>query len=48
MPNSPGVYIWIMDDEIIYIGEAQNLQKRFYAYGHIYSAKTYLSPLRDC
>ena len=32
-----------MDDEIIYIGEAQNLQKRFYDYGHIYAANCYSS-----
>ena len=41
MPSQSGVYIWIADDEIIYIGEAQNLQKRFYAYGHIYAANCY-------
>lgn len=43
MPSSPGVYLWIVGDEIIYIGEAQNLQKRFYDYGHIYAANCYAS-----
>lgn len=43
MPSQPGVYIWIVDDEIIYIGEAQNLQKRFFDYGHIYAANCYAS-----
>lgn len=43
MPNSPGVYIWIVEDEIIYVGEARNLQKRFYDYGHIYAANCYAS-----
>ena len=36
LPDRPGVYLMHdSSDEIIYIGEAQNLQKRFYAYGHI-------------
>lgn len=36
LPSSKGVYLWVVDDEITYIGEAVNLCKRFNAgYGHI-------------
>ena len=41
LPNRPGVYLWVVDGEIIYIGEAQNLQKRFYDYGNIVAANCY-------
>lgn len=35
-PAVAGVYIWIVDDEIIYIGETQNLETRFnMGYGNI-------------
>lgn len=36
LPDCAGVYLWVVDNEIIYIGEAQNLRKRFNAgYGII-------------
>ena len=41
LPNRPGVYLWVVDGEIIYIGEAQSLEKRFYDYGHIVAANCY-------
>lgn len=34
-PNSPGVYLMCLDEEIKYVGEAESLNKRMYAYGHI-------------
>lgn len=35
-PNISGVYLWVVDSEIIYIGETENLQKRFNnGYGRI-------------
>lgn len=43
VPDRAGVYLWIVEDEIIYIGEGQNLQKRFNDYGHIYAANCYAS-----
>lgn len=38
-----GVYLWVIDDEIIYIGETINLNQRFSAngYGQIYSQNCY-------
>ena len=39
----PGVYLWIVDDEIIYIGETKNLRKRFNTgYGNISPRNCYL------
>lgn len=38
----PGVYLWVVDDTIIYIGETENLQKRFNAgYGLISPRKCF-------
>ena len=35
-PESPGVYLWIADNETIYVGETENLRKRFnLGYGNI-------------
>lgn len=34
--NKAGVYLWVIRNEIVYIGEASNLRKRFnYGYGNI-------------
>ena len=39
----PGVYLWIVDGEIIYIGETKNLRKRFNTgYGNISPRNCYL------
>ena len=39
----PGVYLWLVDDEIIYIGETKNLRKRFNTgYGNISPRNCYL------
>lgn len=39
----PGVYIWIVDDEIIYIGETVNLMSRFnHGYGVIHPRNCYV------
>ena len=36
LPPTNGVYLWVIDDEIIYIGEGVNLYKRFNSgYGNI-------------
>lgn len=36
LPNTSGVYLWVVDEEIIYIGEAENLKARFNnGYGNI-------------
>lgn len=34
-PSAPGVYLWVVEGEIIYIGEAVNLASRFKDYGRI-------------
>lgn len=40
--NVPGVYLWVVDDEIIYIGETAEFRKRFnQGYGHIYTYNCY-------
>lgn len=36
-----GVYLWVVDDEIRYVGIARNLKERFDEYGHIYSANVF-------
>lgn len=36
LPKAKGVYLWVVDDEIIYLGEAVNLRSRFTSgYGNI-------------
>lgn len=36
LPKEKGVYLWVVDDEIIYLGEAVDLRSRFVTgYGHI-------------
>ena len=42
VPNKPGIYIWKQDDEILYIGKANDLQKRMSQYykGMLNSFKT--------
>lgn len=38
----PGVYLWVVDGDIIYIGETENLKKRFNnGYGRIYTYNCY-------
>ena len=32
LPNNPGVYLWMCDKEIVYIGKAKNLKKRVLQY----------------
>ena len=42
-PPSPGVYLWIVDSEIIYIGETVNLLQRFNTgYGNISPRNCYI------
>ncbi len=35
LPRSPGVYVYILRGEPVYVGQATDLDARFYAYGHI-------------
>ena len=40
--NQPGVYIWVVDNQVIYIGETANLTKRFNTgYGNITGVNCY-------
>lgn len=39
LPHSSGVYVYILGGEPVYVGQAVDLDARFYAYGHI-SPKT--------
>lgn len=42
-PTAPGVYLWVVAGEIIYIGEAVNLSKRFNSgYGNISPRNCYI------
>ncbi|MBQ8984608.1 GIY-YIG nuclease family protein [Candidatus Saccharibacteria bacterium] len=42
-PSSSGVYLWIANEEIIYIGETQDFAKRFNAgYGNISPRNCYI------
>ena len=36
-----GVYLWVVDDEIRYVGIAKNLKERFDEYGHIYHTNVF-------
>ena len=36
-----GVYLWVVDDEIRYVGIARNLKERFDEYGHIYPTNVF-------
>ncbi|MDD2476893.1 MAG: GIY-YIG nuclease family protein [Dysgonamonadaceae bacterium] len=41
--DCPGVYLWVVDDSIIYIGETENLKKRFnMGYGRIAPRNCYI------
>ena len=42
LPNSSGVYIYVIDDEPIYVGRAQDLNARFYGYGLISPKNCYI------
>lgn len=35
LPHSPGVYVYIVEGKPMYVGQAVDLDSRFYAYGHI-------------
>lgn len=47
LPHSSGVYVYMLVDEPVYVGQAADLYARFYAYGHISPKKLLSRRSRD-
>ena len=43
MPEAAGIYLWVFDNEILYVGRTKNLLKRFNnGYGRISASNCYI------